>query len=402
MSENRESSLAHRAALALRSPAGMFTLLGLVIFCAVPLFIGGFFLQVGLFMMAAGVASIGLTILVGTAGQLSLAHAFFVGVGAYGYGVLAGDTNGTDTTGLGLPPVLAALGAVACAGVLGWLFSFVARRLRGIYLGIASMSLPLVGIHLIKNLDEWTGGFAGLRIPPMRILGFEFSDASAPLVVLGVEFGRTEQLWYLFLLFTVVAVGLASNLLNSRSGRAMRLVRDSEIGAEVMGASAQGIKAQAFVVSSLLGGAGGVMFALAATRVVPETFGIQLSIQYVATVIVGGLGSVAGAVLGAILVQGLVLILPYYSKYLPFLAQAGEKGITASWIAVVAYGLGVVACTLFLPGGVAQLTTRAWRGTVGRLGPKSPRTDPHVTAVLPYPAPREELVTVPPTKNEVD
>lgn len=320
-----------------------------------PLYVGGFFLQVGLFVMAAAVAAIGLTVVVGTAGQLSLAHAFFVGLGAYGYAILAGDPDRVHAPGFGLPPLVAVVGAVLGAGVAGWLFSFVARRVHGIYLGIASLALPLLGAHLVKNLGQWTGGFEGLSVAPLAIGPLAFDDFSEPWMVLGVAFGMVERLWYLFAVVVVAVVVIARRLLGSRMGRAMAMVRDSETGAQVMGIDVAKVKAQAFVLSSVLGGLGGVMFALAATRIVPEAFTIQMSIQYVAMVIIGGLGSVGGAVLGAVVIQSLVLLLPYYSNFLPFLAEPGQEGFTAGWLAVVVYGTGVVVCTLLLPGGLVRL-----------------------------------------------
>ena len=132
-----------------------------VVLAALPLYLESFWLQTGLFAMAAIVAAIGLTLLVGIAGQLSLGHAFFVAIGAYGYAYLAGqETAGTDgPSGLGLPPLVALVGAVALAGLAGALFSPISGRVRGIYLGLASLGLVFLGQHILQNATAITGGY---------------------------------------------------------------------------------------------------------------------------------------------------------------------------------------------------------------------------------------------------
>src|SRR3954466_6119604 len=128
-------------------------------------------MQTGLFAMSAAIGAIGLTLLVGTTGQLSLAHAFFVGLGAYGYSYLAGDSGGAGTPlsapdGLGLPPLLAGILAVLLAGLAGAAFSPIAARLKGIYLGLASIGLVFIGQHIMQNASAITGGFNGRDAAP--------------------------------------------------------------------------------------------------------------------------------------------------------------------------------------------------------------------------------------------
>jgi branched-chain amino acid transport system permease protein len=206
----------------------------------VPYFFEGFWLQTGLFAMAAAIAAIGLTLLVGVTGQLSLAHAFFVAIGAYGYCYLAGDKPdpalASQSNGLALPTWLAMLGAIALAGLAGALFSPIAGRLRGIYLGLASLGLVFIGQHILFNATDVTGGFNGRDAAPFSLLGFSFSDSNpADFSVLGVPYGALERLWYLGLLLVAVSWWYARNLVRSRPGRAMQQVRDSEVAAAVMG-----------------------------------------------------------------------------------------------------------------------------------------------------------------------
>lgn len=321
---------------------------------AAPLSLTGFWLQTGLFAMAAAIGAIGLTLLVGVTGQLSLGHAFFLAVGAYGYAFLAG-TGEDRVCGAGLPTPLAAAGAVVLAGAAGALFSPIAGRLRGIYLGLASLGLVFLGQHLLLNATAVTGGFNGRDVAPFDLLGFSFTATDPQLVVFDVSYGALERLWYLGLAFVLLSCWFARNLLAGRPGRALVGVRDSELAAAVMGVDVRRYKAAAFTVSSAYAGLAGVLLALAFGRIVPDSFGFVTSINFLAMIIIGGLGSIAGAIAGAVLVTALPLVLGHYSDALPFLAQPGQPGIGAAEAARLLYGGAVVAAVLFAPGGLAQL-----------------------------------------------
>src|SRR5213593_3221594 len=156
--------------------------------------------------MAAIIGAIGLQILTGTTGQLSLAHAFFLAVGAYGYCYFAGHKGlGVEAaSGLGLPPLLAMVLAVLLAGLCGAAFSPISGRLRGIYLGIASIGPVFAGQHILFNATGLTGGFNGRDAEPFSLFGFQFSD-NDPLTIAGVQFGALEKLWYLGLALVLIA-----------------------------------------------------------------------------------------------------------------------------------------------------------------------------------------------------
>jgi branched-chain amino acid transport system permease protein len=332
-----------------------------VVLLVIPYFAEGFWLQTGLFCMAAAIAAIGLTLLVGVTGQLSLAHAFFMAVGAYGYCYLAGGEGvGVDApSGLGLPPLLAMIGAVALAGLAGALFSPIAGRLRGIYLGLASVGLIFIGQHIMFNATGVTGGFNGRDAQPLSLLGFEFSDNHPDdFSVLGVPYGTLERLWYLGLLLVALAFWYGRNLLVSRPGRAMQQVRDSEVAASVMGINVPAYKAAAFTVSSMYAGLGGVFLALAFGRIVPESFGFLVAIDFLVMIVIGGLGSIGGAIAGAVLITALPQILQKYSDALPLVTAAGGDGLQASEAARFLYGAAVVAVLIYAPRGLAGLMRR--------------------------------------------
>jgi branched-chain amino acid transport system permease protein len=340
---------------------------GLVVVLAVlPLYLDTSLLQTGLFAMAAVIGAIGLTILAGTAGQLSLAHAFFLAVGAYSYSYFAGvpdPSHASRAAGLGLPPALAMVLAVGVAGLTGLLFSPIASRLRGIYLGVASLSLVFIGSFLYENLRELTGGFNGRPATDFSLLGFRFGADHPPLTVLNVPFGRFERLWYLFLVLTVAGYIFGVNVLRGRMGRAMQTMRDSETAAAAMGVDIRRTKAGAFILSSTYAGLAGVLISLAFTRVTPDYFILPLSISYLAMVVIGGLGSIGGASVGAVFVTVLPPMLSRYSDSLPFVAAAGSGGYDAGKITAVLYGAAVILIVLFEPGGLSALGARVARRT---------------------------------------
>lgn len=333
----------------------------LVVLLALPLFIDEFWLRTGFAVAGAMIGAIGLNLLVGTTGQLSLAHAFFLAVGAITYVYAAGEPGGTATkvSGLGLPPLLAMVLGVLMAGVCGLIFSPIAARLRGIYLGVASLGLVFIGQHVLNTWKSVTGGFNGRTTPEFSAFGFHFASDRPELVLLDVPFGPAERLWYLGLILVAAAVWFARNLLRSRPGRALQTLRDSEVAAAVMGVNVQGYKARIFLVSSMYGGLSGVIYALSIGAVAPESFSLVLSVQFLAMIVLGGLGSVWGAAAGAAFVSALPLVFQQYAGSLPLVAEPGTPGIVASQAAAFLYGLAVVLVVLFEPEGLAGLARRA-------------------------------------------
>jgi len=347
---------------AMRSPGRLVLVALAVITLLVPFFLEAFWLQTGLFAMSAIIGAIGLTILTGTTGQLSLAHAFFAAVGAYGYCYFAGKggLGVSSATGLGLPPLLAMILAVLLSGVAGAIYSPISGRLRGIYLGIASIGLVFIGQHILFNAADLTGGFNGRDAAPFSLLGFSFTQTDPELVIAGVEFSELERLWYLGLVLVGLAYYYGRHLVDGRPGRALETVRDSEVAAAVMGVDVTRYKALVFTVSSMYAGLSGVLLALVFNRIVPESFGLNLSVEFLAMIVIGGLGSVRGAVLGAAFVSMLPKLLDHYGDSLPFLATAGAGGgIEPGQAARFAFGAAIVAVLLFAPGGIGTLWHRA-------------------------------------------
>ena len=289
--QTRGASRATRtAASPRRSPVRYIVLaVALVLALIAPFYVDEFWLRTGFAVFGAIVGAIGLNLLVGTSGQLSLAHAFFLAVGAISYVYVSGESGGIGIVklgGLGLPPLVGMIVGVLLAGLAGLLFSPIAARLRGIYLGVASLGLVFIGQHLLNTWDTVTGGFNGRAAPKFSLFGFSFSNKDPLLFIANVEFREAERLWYLGLVIALASYWFARNLLRSRSGRALQTLRDSEVAASVMGVNVQRYKGRVFLVSSMYGGLSGVLYALSIGSVAPDIDHIP--------VLLGWLGTPAG------------------------------------------------------------------------------------------------------------
>jgi branched-chain amino acid transport system permease protein len=330
----------------------------IVVLLLVPIYVDASWLVIGNLAMAAAVGAIGLTILVGTAGQLSLAHAFFIAIGAYTYAFLGGAPSGSGASGLGWPTPIAAIAAVAVAALAGLAFSPVAARVRGLYLGVASLGLVFIGQHLLMNLSGVTGGSNGRDVSPLDLFGFQLTGDQPEFSVLGVPMEERERLWYLLLMALAAAMYVGYGIVTRRPGRAMVMMRDNQSAASALGIPVQQVKASAFVLSSAFAGASGVLTALAFGYVVPQYFGLTLSINFLVMVLIGGLGSIAGAVAGAVVVTALPLVLDRLASLSDVLAAPGSGGYDAATVSAIVFGVLVVVIIILEPGGLAQLARR--------------------------------------------
>lgn len=341
----------------------------IVVLLLLPVLVGNggvAYLKLAQYILIGAVGGIGLTLLVGQAGQLSLAHPFFLLVGAVSYAVLSGDPEeSADLVALGLPPLLGVIGAVAICGLVGLAFAPVAGRLRGIYLGVASLSLVFLGLWLGQSLEMFTGGTSsGRNAPVFELFGFEFANSQPAPTIAGVAIQKQQRLWYLFLAFALLSYFLARGAVNSRIGRSWRAVRDNESAATAMGVQVFRVKAAAFTISSAFAGLAGVMTALWLDLVKPDeneftgTYSLTVSIAFLAVIIIGGLGSVPGAVVGAALVFGLQQFFLLGSQQFGWFADAGFGGFSAVVVSAFVYGAAIVLVVLFEPGGMAAIGRR--------------------------------------------
>ncbi|HEX3830107.1 MAG TPA: branched-chain amino acid ABC transporter permease [Sporichthyaceae bacterium] len=328
-------------------------LVGLVVVVMAPVLVGNAWLRVGQYVMIGSVGAIGLTLLTGQAGQLSLATPFFMFVGGITYCVLA-TPDRPGRFGLGLPSALALLGAVLVPAVLGLAFAPVAGRVRGVYLGVATLSLVYVGLYLGQRWTSISGGTAsGRSTPDLNLFGLTFLHAES----------REKRVWYLFCALTALAAVLASGAVRSRPGRAWRAIRDNPAAAAALGVPVPRVRTEAFAVSSGYAGLAGVMTAMWYRLLKPDesefvgTWSVQVAIGFLAMVLIGGLGSVGGAIAGAALVNGLPGALTLWTGGSQ-LFGSGPTAVTPMIFTSFVYGAAIILVVLFEPGGLAALARR--------------------------------------------
>lgn len=290
----------------------------------------------------AAIAAQGLNLLTGYAGQISLGHAFFVGAGAFTGQFLGGQ--------LGLPLIVWLPLAGLFAGLLGGVIAPFALRLRGPYLAIVSLGLVFLGIYVARNLPAITGGLNGTVVTAPVALGpVDFAHLQ-----LGPFIFSREQGMFLLTWAVLVLVMLAvANIVRSRSGRAMQAVRDHDLAAEVLGVRVLPTLANAFIGSSVLAGLAGGLLAVHLQYIRPENFGVSLSIEYLAIIVIGGMATVWGPVLGALFVGLIPVLAVWAAEYLPFIAKPGDLyGITTTGFGIIIYGLLIIVFLLYRRSGL--------------------------------------------------
>lgn len=224
---------------------------------------------------------------------------------------------------------------------------------------------------MLYALPEMSGGFNGRSVPDLTIGGFALIGDEPEITVLGVPIGRPERLWVVAGLTLIVTAVLASRVLRGRTGRAYVAVRDSEHHAAALGIDVNRTRSSGFMVSSVLAG---VLLALAFRRIVPEYWSLMLSLQYLAMVILGGLGSIRGAIGGATFVTALPLLLQRYGDVIPGLSSEPGAAFPPSVVAQLVFGALIVVVLMLDPKGLAHQMIRLrsawppirrWRTSVG-------------------------------------
>ena len=275
------------------------------------------------FVLIYSIAALGIMLLAGFTGLFSLGHAAFLGVGAYTQAVLCN---------AGVPFPLALLGAGALSAATGWVVGLPALRVKGIYLGMATLSFGFIVEEVLARWESVTGGNAGMHIEKPNLFGW----------VLETEI----QFYFLCLLITVLATLGIVNLLRAPTGRAFVAIRDSEISAQSMGIHLARYKTLSFALSAGLAGIAGALYVHKLQFISPDQFNILQSIDLLLMIVIGGLGSIHGAFLGAIFLITMPQLIAMVKDYLPtVVGQApGLQGLV--------YGLVLIAFVLFEPMGL--------------------------------------------------
>jgi branched-chain amino acid transport system permease protein len=301
----------------------------------------------------AAIGAIGLNIVTGYAGQVSLGHAFFLAIGAYTGAALSGDPDGR-VLGFGvtsLPVWLLASGLVA--GLAGLVVAPLAVRLRGLYLAIVTLGLVFLGEHVFREWTSLTGG-PGVGRPAAvpELFGVRLDRPSA-------LFTGPQQLYLLMFVLLVIFGVLARNLVRSRIGRALAAVRDRDLAAEVIGVDVTRYKMIAFAVSSFYAGVAGALLYVMIGFVEPGSFNLGMSVQYIAMILIGGVATISGSVMGALFITMLPRVTRELPAVLPFISSSSTAGgITVFQVETILYGLLIIGFLIFEPRGLFGIWIR--------------------------------------------
>lgn len=292
-------------------------------------FPSGYYFRVGSLVFVNSLAVVGIVILTGYAGQISLGHAGFAGIGAYACALAP--------VHWGLHPALAMVLGAAVSAIVAWLVGRPILRLKGYYLGVASLGFGILIAMVLNNERHLTRGPDGISVPELGLRGL-LKDWGLNLT--------NGEFWYAFTAaFLLVGAWLALNLYNSPTGRALRALHGSEVAAGTVGIDVARVKLQAFVISAVYASLAGSLLALQNKFVTPDVAGFMHSIEMVTMAVLGGVASVPGAILGAGILTLLPQVLTIFAEY--------EQLIL---------GLVMMLVMIFLPEGLVPSIMRKFRG----------------------------------------
>ncbi|MHB8378874.1 MAG: branched-chain amino acid ABC transporter permease [Acidimicrobiales bacterium] len=322
-----------------------------VVVLDVTLFATYFFSSITNFNLAIGAAMsitlLGLSFLTGASGQISLGNSAFMGVGALAVAIWANHHSST--------PIAVTLSiAVACGTFVGLLLGIPATRLRGPYLAGMTLAFAVAFTAIVNSFTSWTGGDAGLQLPtavtPPHWLS-DFFNAQTSLL-------KVNTMWLADI--TIVVTGIAfffmANLFAGRTGRAMRLVRDNEVAAELVGVSLPRARVIAFMVSSAYAALGGALWTLINNSVQPPSFSLALSITILSLVVIGGIGTISGALIGGVIYAYSNSVISWFTQR----AGINPQGNLASQLPGIVFGGLLIVTMLFAPLGIAGAIRRLW------------------------------------------
>ncbi len=343
------------------------------------------------------IGGLGLNILTGLAGQVSLGHAFFMGVGAYVAAVLGGAPT-VEHIGWELPMWIWLPAAGVVAALVGVAVGPTAVRVRGLYLAFVTLGLVFAGDYLFRNWRSVTGGAqAGRSFPEFHIRFWREDEPLLDLTSdgpwLGVDLS-SEAKTYLFLVaLALLFVLVAKNLQRTRVGRAFQSIRDRDVAAEITGVDEFRYKLLAFGISSFFAGVAGALLASFVGRLIPERWDLFLSVQFIAIVLIGGAGTVSGTILGAVFVIVLPRVVEEFTLWVQGIVEEGDSllasvldfvvatdgsdfglvntlpgvgpGLSVAQLNLVLYGLLIIGFLIFEPLGLYGIWIRIrnyWKG----------------------------------------
>jgi branched-chain amino acid transport system permease protein len=307
---------------------------GVVLLCLAPYLLGQYWLSILIQIGYFGIAALGLNILVGFTGQISIGHAAFFGFGAF--------SSAYVSTQLGVPAFFAVPIAGVMTALVGLVFGLPAARLKGLYLAIATLAAQYILLDFFSRAEWFTGGSIPASAEPFRLFGYTLSD--------------DRQYFYVVLAYVVVCYLLVTNLIRTRDGRALVAIRDHYLSAEMMGINLTKYRTLSFGLAAFYAGIGGALYAHYAQVVSNEGFGIERSIVFLAMVIIGGVGSVMGTLMGTAFMVLLPEVMEWISADLRGSAidHALSLNNNIAFLREIAIGLVIVLFLMFEPDGLAH------------------------------------------------
>ena len=296
----------------------------LLLFGVIPFISSPFLLYVLNTMGIYAISAVGLNLLIGYTGQISLGHGAFFGVGAYSAAILATKT--------GFPFIIA----------VGIIFGLPSARLKHLYLLIATLAGQFIIEYVLLQWESLTEGVNGIIV--------------ANTTLFGLDLGNDRTFYYVIFVSFAVLTWIAVNLVRTRYGRAFVAIRDNDRAAEGMGIPIFPYKLLSFAISSFYAGIGGALYAYYMISITPEPFNLWLSIEFIAMIIIGGLGNIPGSAFGTVFIVALNELLSHITEYLMNVGATGVA-ITLAPLREFVFGLAIVLFIIFEPKGLAEV----WR-----------------------------------------
>lgn len=309
-------------------------ILGIALLCLAPWLVDRYWLAILIQIGYLGIAALGLNLLVGFTGQISIGHAAFFGLGAFSSAYLSSNFP--------IPVFFAIPLAALVTALVGLLFGLPAARLKGLYLAIATLAAQYILLDFFSRAEWFTGGVVPAIAGPFALFGYELQG--------------DRQYFYVVLAYLVIAYLMVTNLLRTRDGRALVAIRDHYLSAEMMGIHLTTYRTMAFGLAAFYAGLGGALYAHYQQVVSNEGFGIERSIVFLAMVIIGGLGSVSGTLMGT----AFMVLLPEAMEWVSAavrgsaIDRALSLDTNISFLREIAIGLVIVLFLLFEPDGLAH------------------------------------------------
>lgn len=288
-----------------------------IILLLLPLFLGKYSVFLLCLLAIYALVSLGLNLLMGYTGQIAAGHAGFLALGAYFTAIVS-----ESVQWLPCPIILFLAGIFT--GIIGFFLGIPILRLKGFYIAMATLAFGVVVSEVILQWSSLTGGDDGFSVPTARIAGFAFDS----------DF----KLFYLIIPVTISMTILARNLVNGYIGRAFIALRESEVAAQTIGIDLAKYKTIAFAISAFYTGVAGGLFAYLITFLSPDAFTIELSMDFIAMIVIGGMGSILGSIIGAVILTGMQQIL------------AGLLDLQ-----ILIFGLSLIIFMIFMPGGISRM-----------------------------------------------